>query len=105
MNGAIGAAGERFANHLGDPRGSCRADDHLAAVLLLEAQRFFERVGVRLVHLEAGVLIANPGLGVVQPGLPVPGGDLLDADGNLHLVIWSSGYLVIDWSIEQSMTR
>jgi len=53
-------------------------------VLLLEPQRFFERVGVGLVHLEAGVGLANPGLVVVQARLPLAGGDLLDANGYLH---------------------
>ena len=62
MNGAIGAARERFADHLRDARRPGRADDDFAAVLLLEPQRLFERVGVRLVQLEAGVLLADPGL-------------------------------------------
>ena len=87
VDGAIGAARQRLAKHLRDARRPGRADDHLAAVLLLEPQRLLERVGVRLVHLVAGVLLANPGLGVVQPRLPVAGGDLLDADGDLHKVI------------------
>ena len=59
----------------------------LAAVLFFEPQRFFEGVCIRLVHLEDGVLFANPGFGVVQPRLPVPRRDLLDADCDLHLVI------------------
>ena len=40
--------------------GPAETDDHFAALLLLEAQRLFERVGVRLVQLEAGVPIADP---------------------------------------------
>ena len=66
--------------------GPAEHDHDFAAVLLLEPQRLFERVGVRLVHLEAGVLIADPGLRVVEAGLPLAGGDLLDADGNFHAV-------------------
>jgi hypothetical protein len=57
-------------------------------MLLLEAQRLFERIRVRLVHLESRILLANPGFRIVEAGLPLPGGDLLDADSNLHLVIW-----------------
>ena len=63
---AVGAAGERFAEHLRDARGPGRADDHFPAVLLLQPQRLFERVRVGLVHLVAGVLLANPGLRVVR---------------------------------------
>jgi hypothetical protein len=88
VNGAIGAAGQRLANDLGHARGTGRADDHFTLVLLLQPQRLFERVGVGLVHLEAGVLLANPGLVVGQAGLPVACGYLLDADSNLHSSIW-----------------
>ena len=56
----------------------------------LQAQRFLERVGVRLVHLEAGVLLADPRLGLVEPRLPLARGDLFDADGDLHDT-WSTG--------------
>src|SRR5262249_40741511 len=69
---------------LGDAGRPGRADDDLAAVLLLEAQRLFERVGVRLVHLEAGVAFANPRLAVVQARLPLARGHLFDADSYLH---------------------
>ena len=62
MDGAVGAAGERLADHLGGAGRAGRADDDLAAVLLLQPQRLFERVGVGLVQLEAGVLVADPGL-------------------------------------------
>ena len=67
VDGAVGAARERLANHLRGARGPGRADHDLAAVLLLEAQRLFERVGVGLVQLEAGVLVANPRLRLVHP--------------------------------------
>jgi hypothetical protein len=53
-------------------------------VLLLQAQRLFERVGVRLVHLERSVLFADPGFRIVEAGLPLAGGDLFDANGDLH---------------------
>ena len=62
VDGAIGAARQRLADHLRRARRPGRADDDLAAVLLLEPQRLFERVGVGLVELEAGVLVADPGL-------------------------------------------
>ena len=64
--------------------GPAEHDHHFAGVLLLQPQRFLERVGVRLVQLEAGVLIANPGLRVVDAKLPLPGDDLFDADGDFH---------------------
>ena len=81
---AIGAAGQRLANHLRRARRAGRADDDLAAVLLLQPQRFLERVGVGLVQLEAGVLVADPGLLIVDAQLPLARDDLLDADGNFH---------------------
>jgi hypothetical protein len=52
MDGAVGAPRERFADDLRDPRRAGRADHDLAAMLLLQAQRLFERIGVRFVHLE-----------------------------------------------------
>ena len=61
-----------------------RADDHLAAVLLAQAQALLERVGIGLVHLVARLLLADPRLAVVQTRLPLAGRHLLDADGNLH---------------------
>ncbi len=81
---AVGAARQRLANHLLDAGWSGRADHDLAAQLLTEPQRFLERIGVRLVHLEAGVLLADPGLVVGETRLPLARGDLLDADGDLH---------------------
>src|SRR5690606_10601446 len=63
-----------------------RDDDHLSAVLLLEAQRFFERVGVGLVRLPARVRVANPGLRVVDAQLPLARHDLLDTNRNLHVL-------------------
>src|SRR5438552_18757404 len=84
MDRAVGAARERFANDLRDTRRPGRADDHFAAVLLFQTQRLFERVGVGLVHLEAGVAFTDPGLIVVQAGLPLARRHLLDANRNFH---------------------
>src|SRR5262249_40599698 len=52
--------------------------------LFLQPQRLFERIGVGLVHLKAGVLFANPRFRVVETRLPLAGGHLLDADGGFH---------------------
>jgi len=76
----------REPDDLRDARRSRRTDDDLAAVLLLEPQRLFERVLVGFVHLETGVLLADPGPGVVEARLPLARRDLLDADGDLHAV-------------------
>ncbi len=84
VNGAVGSAGQRLAQGLGHAGRAGGADDHFAAVLLLEAERLFERVRVRLVQLEGGILVAHPRLGVVQPKLPLAGDDLLDADSDFH---------------------
>ncbi len=84
VDGSVGAAGERLAQHLRDTGGSGGTDDHLTPELLLQAQRFFQRVRVGLVHLVGGVLLTNPGARLVQSGLPVARGNLLDADGDFH---------------------
>ena len=85
VDGAVGAARERLADDLRRRApGRREHDDHFPAVLLLQPQRLFERVGVGLVQLEAGVLIADPGLLVVDAHLPLARHDLLDADGDFH---------------------
>ena len=84
MNRAIGAARESLTDHLRGPRRPGRAYDHFPALLFLEAERLLERVGVGLVQLEAGVVVPDPGLGVVDPQLPFTGDDLLDADSYFH---------------------
>src|SRR3954454_21730838 len=84
MDRTVRAACQGLADHLGRTRGSGRTHHHFAAVLLLETQRLFERVRVRLVQLEAGILIADPGLGFVDAKLPLPRDDLFNADGDLH---------------------
>ena len=84
MQRAIGAAGQGLANHLLHARRPGRADHHFAAVLLAKAQGLLERIGVGLVHFVADVLIADPGLVVVQARLPLAGRDLLDTDCDFH---------------------
>ena len=84
MDGAVGAARQRLAQDLRRTCGPGRAHDHLAAMLFAKPQRLLEGVGVGLVHLEAGVLLAHGAPRLVDPRLPLAGWDLLDADGNLH---------------------
>src|SRR5688572_10679749 len=84
MNRAIGAARQRFADHLLHARRTRGAHHHFAAMLLAQAQRLFERIGVGLVHLVADVLVADPRLVVVQAWLPLARWDLFDADCDLH---------------------
>src|SRR5207249_956004 len=87
MNRAVGPARQRFADDLGHARRASRADDDFAGVLFLEAERFFERVSVRLVQFVAGVLLANPDSGFVEARLPLARGYLFDADGDFHLLL------------------
>src|SRR5262249_61703512 len=79
-----GAGRERLATALRDAGRAGRADAPFTAVLFLQTQRFLEGVGVGLVHLEAGIRLADPGLGVVQARLPLARRHLLDTDRNLH---------------------
>ena len=84
VDGAIGAARQRFAQRLGTRAGPAEQTMTSPAVLLLEAQGFFERVGVGLVQLEAGVPIANPRPRLVDAHRPLARDDLLETDGDLH---------------------
>jgi hypothetical protein len=83
MNRAIGALGQRLAQHLLGARRAGGDHHHLAAVLLLLAQRFFERVGVRLVDLVGNVL-ANPRPRLVELEGSIFLRDLLHAYQDLH---------------------
>ena len=84
VDGAVGTARQCLAQHLRDAFGSDGAHDDLAAVRLLEAQRLFEGIRVRLVHLVGDVGITNPGARVVDARLPVASWNLFDADGDFH---------------------
>src|SRR2546421_5416891 len=93
MDCTIGAPCERFAQHLCRTCRPCRADHDLAAMLLAKAERLFERVGVGLVHLVAGVLLTDAPARVVYARLPFPGRDLLDTDSDLQLAARYSCFL------------
>ncbi len=82
MNAAIRAFGERFLDGLLHALRSHGERDDFAAMFFFEAQSFFERVAVRLVHLEANVGFANPVSGDGQRG--VFGGNLFNAHDNVH---------------------
>src|SRR5258708_26757759 len=86
VDGPLGAARQRLANDRLHAGRSGRADHHFAGVLFPQPQRLLQRVGIGLVHLVAGVLLANPRLLIVQAWLPFAGRDLLDADCNLHTI-------------------
>ena len=60
MDGAVGALGQRFANGLGGARRSGAQRDDFAAVLFLQLQSLFERIGVRLVDLVGEVGFLDP---------------------------------------------
>src|SRR5688572_9773868 len=62
-------------------------------MFLAEAQPLLERIGVRFVHLEAGILFADPRLVVPETRLPLPGGHLFDADGDFHNQRWLGGWV------------
>jgi hypothetical protein len=81
---AVGTLSERFANGLSGARGTGAQRDHLATVFFLELQRFFERVGVRLVDLEAQVGFLDPASGGFHAELRVADGDLLNRNNYFH---------------------
>ena len=84
VNRPVGSPRERFTDDLLHARRAGRAHDDFPAVLLAKPQRLFQRVGIGLVQLVAGILLADPRPALVQTRLPLTGGNLLDADGDLH---------------------
>src|SRR5258707_568481 len=84
VDATIGALGESFLDGLLHAFGAERERDDFAAVLFLQAKRFFERVGVGLVHFEADVRLFDPVAGDGERS--VLGGNLFDADENVHVV-------------------
>ena len=60
MDAAFGALGQRFLDGLLRALRPHRNGHHFAAVLFLQAQRFFEREAVRLVRFKSDVGFANP---------------------------------------------
>ncbi len=84
MDRAIGALGESLADGLRRALGTGAERDHFSAVLLLELQACFERVGVRLIDFEAEIVFLNPGAGAVDAERRIPGRSLLDRNNNFH---------------------
>src|SRR5262245_23950974 len=84
MDAAIGAACKRFAKNLRCTGRTSRAGHDVAAVTFAKPERFLERVGVRFVHLEAGILLADASASLVDPRLPLARRHLLDAHGDVH---------------------
>ena len=93
MDRAIGALGQRLAQHLLRARRAGGNDDDFAAVLFFLAQRLFQRVGVGLVHF-VGDIFANPRPALIQLERGVFLRDLLHAHQDLHR---SSSFNVLSW--------
>ena len=61
MNCAIGAARQRVFDHALRALWPHRNDHDFAAHFFLDAQRFFERIAIRLVHFERQIGFFDPG--------------------------------------------
>ena len=85
VNSAVGALGQGFLDGLLHALRAHGERDHFPAVFFLQAQRFFERVTVRLVHLESDIGFLDPVAGDGQRS--VFGGNLLDAHDNFHDIL------------------
>ena len=83
MNGAVGALGQRLAQHLLRPRRTGGDHHHFAAVLFPLPQRLFQRIRVGFVHLIAHVF-TNPGCPLIQLQRRVLLRYLLHANQDLH---------------------
>ena len=84
VNGAVCALGKSFADGGADALGPCAEHDDFAAVLLPELQRFFQCVGVRLVHGVLQVGLFDPFSGAVDADLRIALGDLFDGYDDFH---------------------
>ena len=84
VNAAVGALGESFLDGLLGALRTHRNRDDFAAVLFLQAQRFFERVGIRLVGFKSDVGFANPRAAIDNRERRIFGGNLLDANADFH---------------------
>ena len=84
VDGAVGALGQSFADGLRRARRSGAQRDHFAAVLFLQLQRLFQRVRIRLVDLEAQIVLLNPAAVRVDAELRIAHRNLLDGDNYFH---------------------
>ena len=84
VNAAIGALRQGFLDGLLDALRAHRKRDYFAAMLFFQAQRFFERVAIRLVHFESDIGFADPVAAFDDGERRVFGGNLLDADDDFH---------------------
>jgi len=84
MDSAIRSFGEGFANRGSDALRARTEDDDLAAVLLLQLQRLFQRVGVGLIEGPLKICLFNPPSGGVDADRSIALRHLFDSDHNLH---------------------
>ena len=87
MDSAVRALGQRFLDGLLHALGAHGKRDHFAAMFFLQAQSFFERVTIRLVHLESDIGFLDPVSGDGERR--VFGGNLLDTHDNFHDIFLS----------------
>src|SRR4030095_2410546 len=81
---SICALGQCLADGLSRASRTRTEGNYFSSALLLQLQRFFERVSVRLVDFVAQVRTLNPLAGWVDAQLRVARGHLFDGDNNLH---------------------
>ena len=84
MDGPVRALGQSFADGRAHALRAGAHDNHFAAVLLLELQRLFKRIGVWLVHRVLQLTLFNPfaGSGDVNRGVAV--WNLFDSNNDFH---------------------
>src|ERR1700739_2942283 len=85
MDSAVRAFCQGFLDYLLGPFRPHGKRYHLASMLLSEPQRLLERKTVRLVHFKPDIRFADPRAGIGDVQRRIFGGNLLDANGDLHL--------------------
>src|ERR1039458_1829465 len=95
MNGAVGAFGQGFAQHLLGARRTGGDHHYFPAVLLFLSESFFQSVGIGLIHF-VGNIFANPSAGFVKFKGDILLRDLLHADENFQrtapcTILWWEG--------------
>jgi hypothetical protein len=84
VDGAVGALGESLAQRRSDALGPQADDDDLAAILLLQLERFFEGVGVGLVDGVGQIVFVDPLSAWREGDLGVALGNLFNRCDDLH---------------------
>src|SRR5579863_7014691 len=85
MDSAVRTLCQGFLDYLLGPFRPHGKRHHLASMFLFQTQPFLQSETIRLIHLEADISFADPRAAFGDVQRRILGGNLLDANGDLHL--------------------